>query len=394
MKVLSPRKELIHLRILFFLFGLGIMSWVPRYPEVKAGLGLDNGAFGSLISSGAIGSVVSLLTVGHVVHTIGVRKVLHVASFFLMATLIVLSHTHSAVIFFFANILFLASISAFHISINSQGFNFQDRTGKFVITQLSGLWSAGALATAFISGLLVDHISLSVHITVLVICVFIANFYIINALAPNLMRANEDKEIEYGIKDLIRGFSFDRMVSFGLICAIFLEFAISDWATIYTKEEIGVLSGINTLPYILFTITMIFGRFTVHYLLPKFTLERLSVFASLLAGSSFLVSIFLARSVFASDQNMAFLIICIGFALAGLGSSFIGPTFMNAANARSNHPASVVIGQVGVSNIVLAFILKWIVAWTAQVTSLTIGLLIPAFLLLTVPFFAKTLKNV
>ena len=394
MKVLSPRKELIHLRILFFLFGLGIMSWVPRYPEVKAGLGLDNGAFGSLISSGAIGSVVSLLTVGHVVHTIGVRKVLHVASFFLMATLIVLSHTHSAVIFFFANILFLASISAFHISINSQGFNFQDRTDKFVITQLSGLWSAGALATAFISGLLVDHISLSVHITVLVICVFVANFYIINALAPNLMRANEDKEIEYGIKDLIRGFSFDRMVSFGLICAIFLEFAISDWATIYTKEEIGILSGINTLPYILFTVTMIFGRFTVHYLLPKFTLERLSVFASLLAGSSFLVSIFLARSVFASEQNMAFLIICIGFALAGLGSSFLGPTFMNAANARSKHPASVVIGQIGVSNIVLAFILKWIVAWTAQITSLTIGLLIPAFLLLTVPFFAKTLKNV
>ncbi len=394
MKVLSPRKELIHLRILFFLFGLGIMSWVPRYPEVKAGLGLDNGAFGSLISSGAIGSVVSLLTVGHVVHTIGVRKVLHVASFFLMATLIVLSHTHSAVIFFFANILFLASISAFHISINSQGFNFQDRTDKFVITQLSGLWSAGALATAFISGLLVDHISLSVHITVLVICVFVANFYIINALAPNLMRANEDKEIEYGIKDLIRGFSFDRMVSFGLICAIFLEFAISDWATIYTKEEIGVLSGINTLPYILFTVTMIFGRFTVHYLLPKFTLERLTVFASLLAGSSFLVSIFLARSVFASEQNMAFLIICIGFALAGLGSSFLGPTFMNAANARSKHPASVVIGQIGVSNIVLAFILKWIVAWTAQITSLTIGLLIPAILLLTVPFFAKTLKNV
>ncbi len=394
MKVLSPRKELIHLRILFFLFGLGIMSWVPRYPEVKAGLGLDNGAFGSLISSGAIGSVVSLLTVGHVVHTIGVRKVLHVASFFLMATLIVLSHTHSAVIFFFANILFLASISAFHISINSQGFNFQDRTDKFVITQLSGLWSAGALATAFISGLLVDHISLSVHITVLVLCVFVANFYIIYALAPNLMRANEDKEIEYGIKDLIRGFSFDRMVSFGLICAIFLEFAISDWATIYTKEEIGVLSGINTLPYILFTVTMIFGRFTVHYLLPKFTLERLSVFASLLAGSSFLVSIFLARSVFASEQNMAFLIICIGFALAGLGSSFLGPTFMNAANARSKHPASVVIGQIGVSNIVLAFILKWIVAWTAQITSLTIGLLIPAILLLTVPFFAKTLKNV
>ena len=394
MRSLEAKKELIYLRVLFFLFGLGIMSWVPRYPEVKAALKLDNGAFGSLISTGAIGSVISLLTVGHIVHKIGVRKVLDVASFLLMATLSVLSFTNNFLIFFLANIIFLGSISAFHISINAQGFNYQDRTGKFVITQLSGLWSAGALVTAFISGLLVDHISLGVHVSVLVIAIFIVNTYIINSLAPELIKANEDSDIEYKLRDLFRGFSFDRMISFGLICAIFLEFAISDWATIYTKEEIGISGGINTLPYILFTLMMIFGRFTVHYLLPKFTLERLSIFASLLAGSSFLVSIFLARAIFAPHQSIAFAIICIGFTLAGLGSSFLGPTFMNAANARSKHPASVVIGQIGVSNIVLAFILKWILAWTAQLTSLTIGLLIPALLLLTVPFFSKVLKSV
>ena len=67
---------------------------------------------------------------------------------------------------------------------------------------------------------------------------------------------------------------------------------------------------------------------------------------------------------------------------------------MTAANARSKHPASVVIGHIGVANIILAFILKWIVAWTAQATSLTIGLIIPAVLLLTVPFFTKALKSV
>lgn len=394
MESLSTKKELIYLRILFFLFGLGIMSWVPRYPEVKAGLNLDNGAFGSLISTGAIGSVVSLLTVGHIVHKIGVKKVLQVASFLLMLTLIVLSHTHSVPLFFVANIIFLGSISAFHISINSQGFNYQDRTGKFVITQLSGLWSAGALVTAFIAGLLVDHISLGTHITTLMVAIFVVNFFIIKTLAPELIKENQDTNIEYKLRDLFRGFSIDRMVSFGLICAIFLEFAISDWATIYTKEEIGIHGGLNTLPYILFTVMMIFGRFTVHYLLPKFTLERLSIFASILSGLSFLTSVFLARSIFASHQDTAFLIICIGFTLAGLGSSFLGPTFMTAANARSKHPASVVIGQIGVSNIVLAFVLKWILAWTAQLTSLTIGLLIPGFLLLTVPFFAKVLKNV
>jgi len=393
MSTITAKKELVYLRILFFTFGLGIMSWIPRFPEVKEALKLTNGGFGSLISTGALGSLISLLSVGHVVHRIGVKRVLHTASFFLMVTLIILTTVDSSLIFFFANITFGAAISAFHISINAQGFNYQDRTGKFIITQMSGVWGAGALITALISGFLVDRVSLHLHIGVLTVVVFLIQSFVIKSLSPELLKANQDIEVDYKLKELFSGFSFDRMVSFGLICAIFLEFALSDWAAIYTKEEIGIKSGFNTLPFILFTMWMIFGRFTVHYLVPRFTLERLAVRGSLLAGSSFLVSVFLARSVFATNQDMAFLVICIGFSLAGLGSSFIGPTFMAAANTRSNHPASVVIGHIGVANIVLAFILKWVVAWTAQATSLTIGLLIPGMLLLTVPFFAKALKS-
>ena len=393
MSALTAKNELIYLRILFFTFGVTIMSWVPRFPEVKDALNLTNGGFGSLISTGSLGSLISLLTVGHVVHRIGVRRVLHTASFFLMATLIILTTVDSPLVFFFANIIFGAAISAFHISINAQGFNYQDRIGKFIITQMSGLWSAGALITAFISGFLVDRVSLHLHIGVLTVIIFLIQTIVIKALAPELLKANQDADIEYKFEELFAGFSFDRLISLGLICAIFLEFALSDWATIYTKEEIGIKSGVNTLPFILFTMWMIFGRFTVHYLLPRFTLERLAIRASLLAGTSFLVSIFLARTLFASNQDIAFLVICIGFSLAGLGSSFLGPTFMTAANARSKHPASVVIGHVGVANIILAFILKWVVAWTAQATSLSIGLLIPGILLLTVPFFAKALKS-
>jgi len=394
MKTLTPKRELNYLRALFFLFGLGIMSWVPRFPEVKSALHLTNGSFGSLISTGSAGSLISLFTVGHIVHRIGVRKVLHVSSFSLMVTLVILSTTHSSLLFLFTNIFFGASVSAFHISINSQGFNYQDRTGKFVITQMSGIWSAGALLTAFLAGFLVNRVPLHVHVGLMVVLIFIANTFIINTLAPELIKADDDKEVGFKLRGMILGFSFDRMISFGLICAIFLEFAINDWSTIYSKEEIGVHSGLDTLPYILFTIMMIFGRFTVHFLLPRFTLDALAVYASLLAGGSFLTAIFLARSIFSTHKSLAFLVVCIGFALGGLGSSFLGPTFMNAANARSKHPASVVIGQLGVSNIVLAFILKWILAWTAQITSLSIGLIIPGVLLLTVPFFVKVLKNV
>jgi hypothetical protein len=66
---------------------------------------------------------------------------------------------------------------------------------------------------------------------------------------------------------------------------------------------------------------------------------------------------------------------------------------MNAANTRSKFPSSVVLGQIGVINIAFVFVMRWIIAWTAQATTLSIALCIPALLLLVVPFFAKIFKN-
>ena len=162
--MLTQEKELHGLKIIFFLFGLSIMSWVPRFPEVKAHLGLSNGGFGSLISLGSIGNATALLTVGHLVHKYGAKKIMQVASFALAISIIALTQTSSSFIFLIFVIVQGAGISAFHISINSQGFSYQDRTKKQVITLLSGYWSSGALITSVVAGLLVDFVSIQIHI--------------------------------------------------------------------------------------------------------------------------------------------------------------------------------------------------------------------------------------
>jgi MFS family permease len=82
-------QKLIHL--LFFLFGFGIMAWVPRFPEVRENLGLENGAFGSLMSTGSIGAFFGLLVAGHITHRIGAKKVIIVSIVVLFASLIALS---------------------------------------------------------------------------------------------------------------------------------------------------------------------------------------------------------------------------------------------------------------------------------------------------------------
>ena len=76
MNAVKPSTEFKLLQALFGIYAALIMSWIPRFPEVKANLGLSNGEFGTLISTGSFGAVASLFLTGHMVHKFGVKRVI------------------------------------------------------------------------------------------------------------------------------------------------------------------------------------------------------------------------------------------------------------------------------------------------------------------------------
>jgi MFS family permease len=390
---IDVKHELNLIKGLFFLFGLLIMSWVPRFPEVKANLNLTNGEFGSIVSMGAFGNLVALLTVGHLVHKYGARWILHIGALLLAVSLAFLTSSTSSLLFLIFIIIQGGAISAFHISINAQGFFFQDRTKRQIITLLSGFWSSGALISSMIAGLLVDRVDLGIYTNVLSSICFIVMTLIIIRITPNLVKADVNPDSQHRARDMFKGFKIDVSVSAALLLVIMLEYAVSDWAAIFVKEDMKILSGIHTLPYILFTLAMIIGRLNLHNLLPRYTIEFLMVRASLLSGLAFIAGIIAVSIAGTSNKAVVLVILSISFTIAGLGSSFLGPSVMNAANTRSKFPSSVVIGQIGVINIALVFVMRWVIAWTAQATSLSIALCIPALMLLVVPKFSKIFKK-
>jgi MFS family permease len=394
MNKLSHDTELKYLKTLFFLFGLLIMSWVPRFPEVKSNLGLSNGEFGSLISTGAVGNLIALLTVGHLVHKYGARWIMHIAVAALSLSLVFLTQTNSIFVFLVSIILQGGAISAFHISINTQGFHFQDRTSRQVITLLSGYWSSGALITSIIAGFLVGRVPLGAYSVWLALFSFIAMSFLIKMLSPELIKQNLDPDSDHKARDMFKGFKIDFSISGALLSVIMLEYAVSDWSAIFVKEDMSIEGGIHTLPYILFTVAMIIGRLNLHRLLERFTIENLVKRASIISGLSFISGLAAVSVIDRSNQALVIFILSISFTVAGLGSSFLGPSVMNAANTRSAFPASVVIGQIGLINIALVFLVRWVIAWTAQATTLTLALVIPSVMLLVVPQFTKIFKNV
>ena len=106
-----------------------------------------------------------------------------------------------------------------------------------------------------------------------------------------------------------------------------------------------------------------------------------------------MASLILGVQISKSSLNLGFAIVAIGAFVGGLGASFLAPMIMDAANRRSNSSGAVVVGQLGAINVFQIFIIKFIIAWTAQITSVGVALLIPGAMLIGLAFLAKTIER-
>lgn len=383
------RQERRDLQSFFFLFGLGIMCLAPRLPDIKANLDVSTTYFGFLMSSGSIGALAAHLTMGHIVHRLGVYKVLIISSTVTYLTVGILIELKNAELYLLVNIICGFAWATYHISINAQALHRQTETGVQIIPMLHGLWSAGAVTTAFIALLISSFVSLNWHIFPLIIMVYLLTIRAINRSRPILLQGNEvteDDEI-VTFRRMFSSFSIDWVVSLGFLCALMLEVSVGDWATIMARQEFGVSKSLAVVPYFLFMGAMIVGRLGFHRFKGDRTDKEIVQPFVVMGGTIFLTSLGLSLQIKESNLYLGFAIFCLGFLLCGIGISFVGPLFFGYASARSDKPGGVVVAELGALNQILTFIGRGVISIVAGATTLPIAMTIPGVMLIFVAFF-------
>jgi fucose permease len=391
---LSVSDEKKYIGILFFLFAIQIMSWVPRFPEVKANLDLSNGEFGTYLSLGSVGAVIAMLSSGHFVHKFGAKPVLIISTLSMCLSISIVVHLQSTPVFIIVNMINGGSIAAFNIALNAQAFHAQDRSGELILSRQHGYWTIGAVATAIFSGFMVEFVGIALHINVLSVVVFFIILSIIKKLEPEMIKPSPEDDSDFGLKDLFTSFRIDHLVSAALVCGIMVEFSTADWSAIYAKETIGVRGSLATIPYILTFTAMIVARLGQHKITPYVSLEQQIKYGSVIGGVGFIGFILASSLLVDHSKTAAYICTLIGFSIGGLFSAILSPTFFTAANKRSSQPSAVVVGQMGVTNAILTLIVKTIIAWTAQLTgSIAVAMIIPGLMLISVAFMSRVAKD-
>ena len=373
----------IFLYLIFFPAGLAILANAQRYPELRNQLHLSNGEFGTYLSLVGIGSFICFVVGSRMIHHLGIGRTLFIAILGLYSSVAAFPHMHSAIHFILLNIIFGFFSTLNHISINAQGIHVQHRTGKLLLPLLSGIWSAGAVLTSLISISIAKYVSLAWQIDSIAAIGLVLALLGLFGHRKDLMDPQEEYEAapNISLKNLLTTFKFIPALSFGHILIVQSEFSAGDWSAIFSHNVIGVSTALAATSYLVFMTVMATLRIFAHKINFRYSEATLIKWVPRVGAVGFGSSLIIATYLAKSNIVWAFIFTLIAYAFLGAGNSFmIGMLFGIAARKSLVMPGTV-IASMGLVGATLSFIVKIIISWVAQVTNLTIALMIPTLML-------------
>lgn len=369
------------------------MSLAPRTPDIKANLAINNGTFGTLLSTASLGSIVMLLIGGQIIHTIGAKMGLRIGSTTIALSFITLVHTRSPFIFLIANICAGAGISIYHISSSGHTLHRQDEVGRPIIPKLHGSWAVGAMSTSAIAFLISNQVLITWHITTLMICTWLVTQYCVSKLSITFP-PKPDADDAYQLSSIKQfKFKINWLLSIGFFCSSILEFTIADWATLFGKEELGMGASISTLSYLCYLVGLIIGRFSIGWALKHQSEQFWIKTGGLVGGIGFTSALIISTAVVDFNQSFAFMIAFTGFLLAGLGSAAMAPMFFSIAGRLSDGKNALAVAQLSFVNTFAIYVAKTTLAWVAQLTSITVALICTGLIMSLLIYFGKVGSN-
>lgn len=386
----QSRKALLRI---YFILGIGVMAWVPRFPELQDQLGISASYFGFLLSFGSGGAIVAYSVMGHLVHRWGSKPSMYlfgVLTYFLM---VAITFSQSPFVFQILVTTFSAAVVAYNVALNAQTILIQRSLNRPVLGQFHGSWSIGALLTSGFSGIIAPLISIQVHMLVLALILLPIAHWQTTKLVDAKLGKDEDGGIKLqSIPPVWRAPKLQWILSIGMTCGILIDVIGADWLTIYTHEHLGVPTGPDAIPITVFMLAVIIGRLNTDRLAQAIGMDnlvRISGYVGFLGG---LVAI--AGSHFMREIGIwqALLIATFGYFLAGLGTACMTPAFFSAGSFITSSPAAVTLSRMSMMNHVFIWNGKLLIAGIAGAFGMQYALLIPAFALLITVALAKYVK--
>ncbi|MFF2644628.1 MFS transporter [Streptomyces niveus] len=402
--VLSPpapaeRQARTAVAVLFFTNGALFANLLPRFPQIKADLGIGNAAYGLAVAAFPTGAIVAGLAAGALIRRYGSGRVA-VGGTVLTGIGVLAAGLSGSVVLFATALLLAGAMDAItDVAQNAHGLRVQRRYGRSIINSFHAIWSIGAVTGgSMAAGAIALDLSLGQHLLISAVVFGIAACVALRFCLtgpdtePDAEAAKEEtngeakeetnewaaretgaesEELAPQREEKLRktrlrtGYVLAALVLIAASGAL-VEDAGSSWAALYLSDSLHASGTLAASGYIALVGAQFVGRMIGDRLVDRFGQRTVARSGGLIAA----VGMGLALAVPTATGTI------LGFATAGFGVATLVPAAMHEADELPGlKPGS---GLTIVSWLMrLGFLLSPpIVGLVADSTSLRVGLLV------------------
>jgi MFS family permease len=298
----------------FIINGFVMGTFVSRIPDIKIALNLTNADIGYSLLFISAGVFLSLRPAGKLTAYFGSRLVTNSSYFLMVGAIFLLANVTTVWTFRLALFLF-GWVNATHdVAMNAHGVYVEQAMKRRTMGFFHACWSIGTLLGGLLGGLFSQNeVSFtSQELIVSLIISLVATVFRTFFLSTEVDRVRKEKTnttlSESGKKS--HGRTLWIFGFFGL-CAALSEGAAGDWGGVLARETFNGTPFLSTLPYIVFTFTMVVGRISGDYFATHFGVGRSIRWGGFLAGTGLLVGL-----VIGGIPAIVFAWFCLGLGLS------------------------------------------------------------------------------
>jgi MFS family permease len=314
---------------LFLTNGAIYFNIVPRYPEIKAELGLSNAALGAAIAAFPIGALLAGLLAGVVIRR--VRSSRAGALGIVLTSVATLAVAVAPNVYTLAAALFVVGAldSIVDVAQNAHGLRVQRLYGRSIVNSLHGVWSIGAVLGGLMGSAAAGlSLPLPVHLTISAVLFSVVAIAAYRYLLPG----PDDSERTAALSGdttasdaAAAGRGAVRMLAvLGILaaCGALVEDAGASWGAVYMTGDLHTSAALGGMAVVALQIAMTIGRLTGDRVVDRFGQRTVVRAGGALAAAGMAA----ALAVPSVPATLA------GFALAGLGVATLVPAAMHTAD--------------------------------------------------------------
>ncbi len=291
---LAERRARVAVAVLFFTNGALFANLLPRYPQIKADLGIGNAAYGLAVAAFPAGAIAAGLAAGALVRRYGSARVAVGGTLVTGAGILAAGLGGSVALFAGALLLAGAADAVTDVAQNAHGLRVQRRYGRSIINSFHAIWSIGAVTGGSMAAAAIaldvprgPHLLFSSLLFVAAACVAL-RFCL---PGPDGEPAEEDAAPDHHDREPARGTPPGARTGYVLAALVLIatagtlvEDAGNSWATLYLSDSLHASAALAASGYVALVGAQFVGRILGDRLVDRFGQRAVARSGALIAA--------------------------------------------------------------------------------------------------------------